>query len=101
MPDLIFDLGQAGMIAVSRTRRGVNKSLHTGVASSDEHVDETQIVRRMGAQRVFDGPRNGTESRFMQDNVDSIAGLATRFEIDDIGLIKRVPLPRLLADIVD
>ena len=81
------------MIAVGRTRRCVNKAFDPGIASSDQHIEETIDICSIGHLRV--GQRTGDRAQcgLMEHVVDVLAHTATVFCTTDIAFDKVEPEP--------
>ena len=87
--DVLLDLRQRRMVAVGRTRRGVDEALDPRVAGGHQHVEEAVDVGRVGRDRVLERARHGAERRLVEDEVDALAGSRAVGEAGDVALDHR------------
>src|ERR1044071_6219429 len=66
----LFLLRQRGLIAVGRTRSGVDDAFDTTQASSVKQREGRIHTRHVSLNRILDGARNGRNRRFMKDKLD-------------------------------
>ena len=73
--DDVFDLGQAGVVAVSAAARGVDKALDFGVSGGNEHVEEARDVGGVGGEGVGHAAGDAAQGGLVQDVVNGGATL--------------------------
>ena len=96
--DDVFDLGQAGVVAISRTGRRVNEALDLGIARGNQHVEIAGVVGGMGRQRVFERARHRAERGLVQYIIDALAGGVAGSEVADITTNEVKTRPAFRAD---
>ena len=79
--DLIFQLGQAGVVAVGGAGGGVNQAGYLGVAGGGEHIEKAADVVFVGGDGVFQRAGHAAQSGLVEDVVDGNALRGDRFEI--------------------
>jgi len=84
LADGVFDLGQAGVVAIGAAAGGVGEAGDAGVARGDQHVEEAGDVGFVGGDRVFDTARNAAECGLVQDVIDALAGLPAVAQVADV-----------------
>ena len=85
------------MIAVHRARGGIDEPPNLRVPRREQHVEKTVDVRRMRRQRIRDRARHGSQGGLVQDDIDSVAGLAANVGVHDAAFDESMALPRLGA----
>src|SRR5450631_905925 len=96
--DRVLDLWQTRMVAVGRTRAGIDKTPDASITCRHEHVEKACGIRSMGRQRVFDRSGYGAQRGLMQYDLHTFAAAATRGQVDDVGFDEGMSAPGLLAD---
>lgn len=83
LANLIFDLGQAGAVAIGGAAGRIDKALDTGFLGRPEHVHKAGDVHIGGGHGVGDGTRDRAQRGLMQHVVDAIrraaAGVAVAY----------------------
>ena len=84
LANLVFHFGQARVVAVGGTGRGVGEAGHVFVLGGHQHVQETVDVRLVGGDRVFDGTGYRAEGRLVEDVVGTSNGFFAVFQVADV-----------------
>jgi len=86
LADGVFDLGQAGVIAIGAAAGGVGEALDAGVARGDQHVQEAGDVGGVGGDGVFEAARHAAERGLVQHVVHALAGALAVGQSADVAL---------------
>ena len=70
--DVVFDLGQRGVVAVGAAAGGVGEALHLGVAGGHEHVEEAGDVGVVGGDGVGQAAGHAAQGGLVQDVVNGV-----------------------------
>jgi len=68
--DHVFDLGQAGMVAIGAAAGGVGKALDFCVARGNQHVQKAGDVGAVGGDRVFKAAGDAAQGGLVEDVVN-------------------------------
>jgi len=98
LADVLFDLRQRRMVAVSGAGRRIDERLHLRIAGGDQHVQEAADVHLVGGDRVFQRTRHGAQRRLMQHEVDAFNGAAASVQVANIAFHEGKARPLLGRD---
>ena len=92
----VFDLGQAGVVAVGAAAGGVGEAFHLGVARGRQHVQKTGDVGGVGGDGVGQAAGDAAQGGLVEDVVNSLAGLLAIGQLADVALdeVEAGPLGR-------
>src|ERR1700674_1050871 len=91
----IFELGQAGMVTISRTRSGIDETLDARIPGSDQHVEKTGDVCRVGEDRFLERTWHRAESGMMTHEVHALHRRAAIVKSLNVGFYEGEVGPRL------
>ncbi|MCY1526865.1 hypothetical protein D9M68_619090 [compost metagenome] len=98
LADVLFDLGQRGMVAVGGAGGRIHERLHFGIARRDQHVQEPADIHLVGGDRVLQRARHRAQRRLMQHEVGALHGAAAGFQVADIAFNEGKARPFLGRD---
>ena len=84
--DGVFDLGQAGVVAVGGAAGGVGEAFDFGVAGGRQHVQKTADVSGIGGDGIGQAAGDAAQGGFVKDVVNSFACLLAISQVADVAV---------------
>lgn len=87
--DAVFHFGKGGAVAIGGRAGGVDETFRAGIATGNQHVEESRDVHLVGGEGIVDGAGHRAEGRFVKHVFGTFYCFAAIVQFADIAHDKR------------